>query len=684
MGAEADFSGYATKAGLRCSDGRTVTAEAFKHQDAVTVPLVWQHGHNKPDNVLGHVLLKHRNDGMYAQGFFNDTPAGIQAKELVQHKDINALSIYANELVEKAKTVLHGTIREVSLVLAGANPGALIDFVRIAHSADPDDVTTLEDEAVIHTGLELDLVHGEGAEGADEQEETKEEVEETEEETETKEEALAHADMTVQDIVDGFSDEEKNVVAYLIGQALEQNQAAAHSDDNNGEGDLEHKEGNGDMTRNVFEQEGAKKDDALRHSLSTDDVRGIISDAQKLGSLHDAVDAYAIKHGIDDIEVLFPDAQTIDQMPQFNKRRTEWVQGVLNGTRHSPFSRVKTIWADLTQADARAKGYIKGNYKIEEWFGVTKRTTDPTTIYKKQKLDRDDIVDITSFDVIAWLKLEMRMMLEEELARAVLVGDGRDVDDDDKIKDPMGAPAGDGIRSIMNDHELFVTTINVNVDDTDSSYDEVVDAVMDGMEYYKGSGTPSLYTTIRQLNKFLKAKDAVGRRLYANKAEVAAALGVDQIVTVEPMNDYDNLIGIVVNLDDYNIGADKGGEVNMFDDFDIDYNQQKYLIETRLSGGLTKIKSAIVILSTGATDTQLVDPTPPSYVASTGVITIPTVTHVVYKNADTGATLSSGAQTALAVGASMNVQALPASGYYFANDANTLWPFYRRPVPSGS
>jgi hypothetical protein len=412
-------------------------------------------------------------------------------------------------------------------------------------------------------------------------------------------------------------------------------------------------------------------------------VQAIIHDAMKMGSLRDAVETYAIKHGIDNIEVLFPDAQALDNMPQFNSRRMEWVQGVLNGTRHSPFSRVKTLMADITQAEARAKGYIKGNYKLEEWFGVTKRTTDPTTVYKKQKLDRDDVVDITSFDVIAWIKQEMRVMLEEELARAILLGDGRDVSDDDKIKDPMGAPAGDGIRSIMNDHELFVTTVNVNVTAA-SSYDLVVDAVMNGMEYYKGSGTPSFYTTIRTLNKFLQAKDGMGRRLYPTVTDVAAALGVDKIVKVEPMNDYDDLVGIIVNLSDYNIGADKGGEVTTFEDFDIDYNQQKYLIETRLSGALTKIKSAIVIKATGASDQELADPTAPTYDRTTGVVTVPTMAHVVYKNADTGTTLTAGAQTALAAGQTLNVQAIPASGYYFSNDANTLWPFFKRPAPTGT
>lgn len=663
---EADFGGYATRAGVKCSDGRTIAPGAFKHMDKMVVPLVWHHAHDNPKNVLGHAILEARSDGIYAHGFFNDTEAGQNSKKLVEHGDVKSLSIYANQLKENIqKLVEHGQIREVSLVLAGANPKATIDFVRLAHGEG--EYTDLDDEAVIKLQIPLDLVHSDEEEEDDEDDEV--------------EETVQHADgkgKTLQDVYDSLNEEQKNVLHYMIGAALEAKKAdAAEHADKSSEGDLTHQEGTDNM--NVFEENAGGTKAPERHTLSHDDVRGIIQDAMRLGKLSDAVEAYALKHGIDNIEVLFPDARTTESMPQFNKRRMEWVRGVLDGARHSPFSRVKTIWADITQEAARARGYIKGHYKIEEWFNLTKRTTDPTTVYKKQRLDRDDVIDITDFDVIAWIKQEMRMMLEEELARAILIGDGRAVDDEDKIKDPMGAPAGDGIRSILNDHELFVTTLWVNIDDANSSYDEVVDAVMDGMEYYKGSGTPTFYTTIKEQNKFLKAKDGMQRRLYQNKAEVASALGVENIVTVEPMNDLTDVIGIIVNLDDYTLGADKGGEVTTFEDFDIDYNQQKYLIETRLSGGLTKIKSAIVIRKTGPSDTVLSAPTAPTYVEATGIVTIPSVSHVVYKNADTGATLSSGAQTALTPNQTLNVQALPASGYFFANDANTLWPFYRRP-----
>lgn len=654
----ADFSGYATKAGLKCSDGRTITAEAFKHMDGMTVPLVWQHGHSEPTNVLGHGILEARPDGMYVRGFFNNTKSGQHAKEFVQHKDITNLSIYANKLVETGKTVLHGFIREVSLVLSGANPGALIDYVQVAHGDGEYDL--LNDEAVIHTGLEIEL--------EPEEPETEEEV--------VEEVAVEHAaDDTLQDVYDSLTADQKNVVHYMIGQALES--VAAHSDSTQNEDTLTHQKEE-TVVHNVFDNaDGSKTGEGeLRHTLTAADVKGIVQSAIKGGgSLKHAVEDYALAHNIDNIEILFPDARTLQDRPEFNKRRTEWVASVLSDTNHSPFSRVKSLVADLTFEDARAKGYIKGTLKKEEFFGVSKRVTSPTTVYKKQKLDRDDVLDITDFDVVAWLKMEMRLMLDEEIARAILISDGRDISNEDKIKDPIGAADGIGIRSILNDHELYVTTVRVNVDDVNSSYDEAIDAVMDGMEYYKGTGTPDFYTTIKHLNKFLQAKDEMGRRLYPTKADVAAALGVRNVIAVEVMNDVPNLIGIIVNLQDYNVGTDRGGEVSMFDDFDIDYNQQKYLIETRLSGALTKIKSALVVMKTASTDV-LVVPTTPTFVPATGVITIPTKTGVVYKNA-AGTTLTAGAQTALAAGASLTVNAFPASGYYFGTSEGDSWTFTR-------
>jgi hypothetical protein len=661
-----DFSGYATKAGLKCSDGRTIMPDAFKHQDKMTVPLVWQHGHNKPENVLGHAVLENRPDGVYTYAYFNNTAQGQNAKALVEHKDITQLSIYANQLIEKSKQVFHGMIKEVSLVIAGANPGAMIDQVMIQHA--DGDTELLDDAAIIYTGLTLEH-----------QDMPAEETEETEE-------VVEHAadDATLQDVYDSLDEDQKNLVHYMIGAALEQ-AGAKHSDtendstdstdstdtNSNAEDDLEHQEGS-DMSRNVFEQD---KDttETSRVVLSHSDVKEIVDNAQKIGSFKAAVEEYALSHGITDIDMLFPDARNINNTPEWDKRRTEWVAGVLSGTRHSPFSRIKTMSADITQDEARAKGYIKGTLKKEEWFGLAQRVTTPTTIYKKQKLDRDDIIDITDMDVVAWLKGEMRLMLEEEVARAILIGDGRDPGDEDKIQD--GTNSGVGIRPIANEAELYATTLYVNIDDASSSMNEVVDAVIAGRKWYKGTGTPTFYTTETVLSKFLLSRDTLGRRIYRSADELATELRVASIVTVEVMEDVPDLVGIIVNLQDYVVGADKGGEVNMFDDFDIDYNQYKYLIETRLSGALTKIKSALVIRKTASANV-LVAPQEPGFVASTGVVTIPSQTGVVYKDV-ANATVAAGAKAAILAGASVYYKAVPATGYYFADNASDEWTFTR-------
>ena len=659
----ADFSGYATKAGLKCSDGRTITPEAFKHMDGMQVPLVWQHGHDSPANVLGHGILEAMPDGMRVHGFFNGTEKGMIAKSLVQHKDITRLSIWANQLVEKSKTVLHGMIREVSLVLSGANPEATIDYVQIAHS--DGDVETKVDEAIIHTGLDIEFV-----------------VDEDEDES------VEHSsdDPTLQEIIDSMSPQQRSAMEFVVGAALENaTSSVAQSDDSgegstedtNKEGDLTHQEGTTIVTRNVFDQSDESKSGGGR-TLSHAERKEIMSAAQKPGAtLKSAFDEFVIAHGITDLDILFPDAKNVMDRPEFDKRRTEWVAGVLNGTRHTPFSRIKTMSADLTQEAARAKGYIKGTLKKEEWFGVTKRTTGPATVYKKQKLDRDDIIDIVDFDVVAWMKAEMRMMLEEEIARSILIGDGREVDDEDKIADPAGATSGNGIRSIINDHELYVAKAYVNVGDASSSYSEVVDAVIRERNLWKGTGTPDFYTTETVITNMLLLRDGDQRRMYRTVADLAAELRVGNIIAVEVMEDEPTLLGILVNLQDYNVGADKGGEVNLFDDFDIDYNQFKYLIETRISGALIKIRSAITFWSTASGDVLVNPITEPTFVEATGVTTIPTQTGVVYKNADTGATLSAGAQSALAVGATLNVRATPASGYFFLNNIDDEWSFTR-------
>lgn len=664
----ADFSGYVTKAGLKCSDGRTIMPEAFQHMDGVRVPLVWQHGHSSPDNVLGHVELEARTDGVYGYGYFNETAQGLTSRALVEHGDVKALSIYANKLVEKAKSVFHGMICEVSLALKGANPGAFIENVTIRHGDGLDD-ETLDDEAIIHTGLPLEHEQPKGAE------------------KDTDEDELEHA--TVQEVYDSLTDEQKTVVNYMIGAALEgvgQSDDAQHSegDDNtdgdsageDNEGDLNHQEGT-EVSRNVFEQnKGGQGQAAETHTLTHDDLQSIFEAGQRSGSLKHAVEEYALAHGITDIDVLFPEAKNLTSTPEFDKRRTEWVAGVLGGTRKSPFSRVKSIVADLTQEEARAKGYIKGTLKKEEWFGVSKRTTTPTTVYKKQKLDRDDIIDITDFDVVAWMKGEMRLMLEEELARAILIGDGRDPGDEDHILDPMAVSSGEGVRSILHEHELYAATLTVNIDDASSSQIEAVDAIVSGMQYYKGTGSPTFYTTLPVVTKMLLTRDEFGRRLWRNRAELAAEMGVAAIVDVEVMEDEEDLLGIIVNLQDYNIGADRGGETTLFDDFDLDYNQYKYLIETRLSGALVKIRSALILKKTAAANV-LVEPNDPTFVESTGVVTIVATTGVVYKNADTLATLSAGPQTALAPGATLNVIATPSAGFYFASNMEDEWSFTR-------
>jgi Caudovirus prohead serine protease len=472
--AQPDFSGYATKAGLKCSDGRTIMKDAFAHQDKTTVPLVWQHSHSEPGNVLGHAILENRDDGVYAYGYFNSTDQAKNANTLVQHKDITSLSIYANQLTEKAKQVLHGIIREVSLVLSGANPGALIDNITLSHA--DGDLVTLEDEAIIYTGLEI--AHADGSADPADSGDIEDDVENSK---------------TVQDVYDSMSPEQQAVVHYMVGAALEGesgDNAEHSSDDKSGDSEKElvHNDKDKDgrrMTRNVFEQSGETKKEE-KHTLTHDAMKGIITDAQRSGSLKEAVEAYALKHGIENIDVLFPEARTVTDSPEFDSRRVEWVSGVINGTRKSPFTRIKSLVADITFEEARAKGYIKGNLKKEEFISASKRLTTPTTVYKKQKLDRDDIIDITDFDVVVWLKQEMRLLLDEELARAVLVGDGRDIADEDHILDPAGSPQGAGIRSILNDDDLYAATVNVNIDDANSTPSEIVDSIVGSMRCTKG------------------------------------------------------------------------------------------------------------------------------------------------------------------------------------------------------
>lgn len=555
-----DFSGWATRANLKCSDGRTIMRDAFKQNDGQKVPLVWNHQHDDPNEVLGHALLENREDGVYAYCSLNDTEAGKTAKLLIQHGDISALSIYANQLKQNMSNVVHGNIREVSLVLAGANPGASIQSV-IQHGA------TIEDEAMIYTGEELSIMH------SDDPKPPVEKPEKPEKNTDENGE-------TIGDIFNTLDEKQKEVVYALIGEALE---------NNNSEG------GDNTMKHNVFDQsEEQNSENVLSHS----EMQTIIEDGKRFGSLKESFLQHAEEYGIENIEYLFPEAKSLNTPPDFIKREMGWVQTVMSGVHHTPFSRIKSMFADITADEARARGYMKGKLKKEEVFGLLKRTTTPTTIYKKQKLDRDDVIDITDFDVVAWLKSEMRMMLEEEMARAILIGDGRLPSSDDKINEQ-------NIRPIWKDEELYTIRGIVKGDDSDKAAlaTEFIDQSVRSMTDYRGSGSPTAYMTAEMLTECLLLKDTNGKRIYSNENEVATAMRVSKIVTVPVMNnqtrkegsDTYTLQAIIVNLNDYNVGADKGGAINMFDDFDIDYNQQKYLIETRCSGALTKPFSAIVL-----------------------------------------------------------------------------------------
>ena len=577
-----DFSGWATRNDLKCSDGRTIRKDAFKDNNGQKVPLVWNHQHNDPLNILGHALLENRQEGVYAYCTFNETEAGQNAKLLVEHGDVSALSIYANQLKQRGSDVIHGAIREVSLVLAGANPGAFIDSV-ICHGEES------EEEAIIYTGEDISLFHAE----CDKKEETKEEkpvenekkTTESEKKTTESEKKTTDSEETVGEVLDTLNEKQKTAVFALIAQALE-------NADNSNDDDEEEKE----MKHNVFDQDETMKENVLSHS----DIESILSDAKRSGSLKESFLAHTATYGIDQIDTLFPEPKSMNTPPEFIKRDMDWVAGVINGVHHTPFSRIKSMFANITEDEARAKGYIKGNLKKEEVFTLLKRTTTPTTIYKKQKLDRDDILDITDFDVVAWIKGEMRMMLDEEIARAILVGDGRLTSDDDHIPEQ-------NIRPVWKDDDLYTIKTKITVSTTATDDDKakaMIKAAVKSRKNYKGSGNPVLYTTEDFLTNCLLLEDTQGYRLYKSEQDVATAMRVSKIVTVPVMEGLTRtdsesktrtLMGIIVNLKDYNVGADKGGAVNMFDDFDIDYNQQKYLMETRCSGALIKPYSAIAL-----------------------------------------------------------------------------------------
>lgn len=594
-----DFSGWATKNDIRCADGRTIRDGAFKANDGQTVPLVYQHQHNDPSNVIGHALLEYRpGEGMYAYASCNQTPNGQLVKEAVAHRDLTAFSIYANQLEQNGGDVVHGRIREVSVVMAGANDGAVIEHPVLAHSGD-----LVEDEAIIYDNVVgLELYH------ADEKKEEKPVADENK--------VADNGEETVADVFDTLNEKQKKVVYFMIAQALEnQSGEAEHSDYDEEENTLVH---------NVFDQDKQAQGSYLTHA----DMENILSEAKRCGSLREAIannleDGVLIHsidttgmetavgsqtYGFNDPDMLFPDYKSLNTPPDWIKRRTEWVASVMGGVHHTPFSRIKSMYADITEDAARAKGYIKGNQKKTEVFTTLKRTTDPQTVYKFQKMDRDDILDITDFDVVAWIRAEMRMMLDEEIARAILIGDGREADDEAKISE-------EHVRPIASDVGLFNVKVLVNTEHGATAAEKAkaaIDAVIRSRKEYKGSGNPSFYTTEDFVSECLLLEDGIGHKLYKSVADLATTLRVKNIVTVEPMENHEvtykigttsytkPLIGVIVNLADYNVGADKGGQVTNFDDFDIEYNKYRYLIETRFSGALVKPFSALTILDNEA------------------------------------------------------------------------------------
>lgn len=605
-----DFCGWASKNDLLCSDGRTIRRGAFASDDGKKVPMVYQHQHTSIDNVLGHAILENRDEGMYAYCYLNESDTGKMAKELVRHGDICAMSIYANKLKQIGNDVVHGEIKEVSLVLAAANPGAAIESVVLEHS----DGST-EEEAIIYSGEDTQykiLSHAETPTQTSSDKTVNDilngmseakknvlyymlaKVSETDEEAEDddviEDSDIRHADVsggrTIQDIFDTFTSDEKKVAFFLIGQAIKESGSMEQSDIPNIDDESEE---NDTMKHNVFENNQIENDETV---LSHAEIEEIFRDTKQYGTLKNS----ALAHGITNIEYLFPDAKTVTPTPELIKRNDDWVSKVMGAVHHTPFSRIKSTAANLTEDEARAKGYIKGKLKKEEVFSLLKRTTEPTTIYKKQKLDRDDVVDITDFDVVAWIKSEMRMMLNEEIARAILIGDGRLASSDDKIPE-------DHIRPVAFDSELYTVPVEVTVATGATDDDKakaIIRSIIKGRKEYKGSGNPVMYTTEDVLTDMLLMEDKMGRVVYDSVTKLATALRVSEIVTVpvmEGLKDSENnaVIAVIVNLADYNVGADRGGEVNMFDDFDIDYNAMKYLIETRCSGALTKPYSALAV-----------------------------------------------------------------------------------------
>ena len=585
MAVNCDFSGYATKNDVRCSDNKVIRHGAFAAYDGKTVPLVWQHQHKDVANVLGHADLEVREDGVYAYAHLNHSDAGRTAREMVRNGDVKAMSIYATHVKARGNDVVHGELVEVSLVLRGANPGAFIDQVSIQHGDDGDEI-----EAVMYTDAQIDFVsHTDDDEAEDSEAEETEDVEHAEEDPEDEESDGDGDDPTLGEIFDSMTEEQKTAVYAIVGQLVDAEDEEAETPDE----DTAHSDTTTEDTmahQNVFE--GSKTEELP--TLSHADVEQIFADAKACGSLKDAVLAHADQYGIKQIDTLFPDAKNLWNTPEFIKRKTDWVSSVVGAAKHSPFSRIKTQFADITADEARAKGYIKGNKKKDEVFTLLKRVTTPTTIYKKQRLDRDDILDITDFDVVSWIRGEMRIMIEEELGRAVLLGDGREASSDDKIKE-------ENIRPIFKEDPLYAPRVILA---KQTSTEDMLDSIVRAMDDYEGSGNPTWFAAPQTVTEILLLKDKMGHRLFNSMSDLADYVGVSKIVKVPLMknlvrtsakNGKVDALGIIVNMTDYTIGADKGGQLFAAEDFDISFNQYHYLLETRLSGALTKVKSAIIV-----------------------------------------------------------------------------------------
>lgn len=632
---EPDFSGWVTKSNIQCTDGRMILQNAFAHQDNTRVPLVWQHAHDSPGNVLGHCVLTNKLEGVWGDAYLNESANASNAREAVIHGDVTQFSIWANQLKEyvqaNTKKVAHGVIREVSLVLAGANPGAKIDKLSIRHS--DDDIEELDDEAIITSG-EAFLCHATA---------------------DTNDTNDTNDDLTVADVINAMTDNQKLAVDFLIQTALDEAQTTQTGDE------MAH--------YNLFEDDS---DTTFGGELTHADLQTIVESAKRTGSLKAATTEYidnGFAHGIESVESLFPDPTALSNAPEWVNVPTEWVKKVFGGAGHTPFSRIKTAFADITYDEARAKGYIKGNMKKEQFFTLMKRVTTPTTVYKKQKLDRDDIVDITDFDVVTWLKVEMRGKLEEEIARAILVGDGRDVDDQDKIDETH-------LRPILTDDPFYTIPVVVPYHNTNGNVQVVIDSIILAMDQYRGSGTPTLFADKTFVTRARLLKDANGRRIYSSTADLASDLGVAEVVSVDVLTEYADVIGILVNMQDYKIGADKGGETSLFDDFDIDYNQYKYLIETRCSGALTKPACALAIRRTSEANTGVVADRPTQNKAD-WIVTIPTVTGVEYRDQNGNVVTGS---VALDAGEDVRVTAFAEDGFYLL-PGRIEWAFLR---PTGS